>query len=94
MEFMKEYKVIGLAIAFIIGAAAKDLVNSFVNDIIMPVITPMIPEGGWREATLTLGPVVLRWGSFLGQLINFVIIAFVVFMMAKIILKEEKVTKK
>ncbi|MBU0758528.1 MAG: MscL family protein [Nanoarchaeota archaeon] len=94
MEFLQEYKVYGLAIAFIIGAAASALVKSLVDNIIMPIITPMIPGGAWREATLVLGPVYLKWGAFLGELINFVVVAFVVFMMAKTILKEKKVAKK
>ena len=94
MDFLKEYKVIGLAIAFIIGAAASALVKSLVDNIIMPLITPFIPGGAWKTATVALGPIVIGWGAFLGELINFVIIAFVVFMIAKKVLKEEKVSKK
>jgi large conductance mechanosensitive channel len=94
MEFLNEYKVIGLAVAFIIGAALTALVTSLVNDIIMPVVTAFMPGGAWQTATLSLGPVVLKWGSFLAAIINFVIIAIVVFMIAKKVLKEEKVTKK
>lgn len=93
-DFLTEYKVIGLAIAFIIGAAITVLVQSLVNNIIMPLITPFIPGGAWQEATLTMGPIVLKWGAFLAALINFIIIALVVFIMAKIILKEDKVAKK
>jgi large conductance mechanosensitive channel len=93
-DFLKEYKVIGLAVAFIMGAAATTLVQSLVKNIIMPLITPFIPNGAWETATLVLGPFVFGWGSFLSALINFIILAFVVFLMAKMILKEEKVTKK
>jgi len=93
-EFMKEYKVVGLAIAFIIGAASTSLIKSLVSDIIMPIITAFIPGGAWKEATLSIGPIVIKWGSFLGELINFAVIALVVFMIVKIILKEEKVSKK
>ncbi len=59
-DFLKEYKVIGLAVAFIIGVALTALVQSLVNDIIMPIISPLVPGGAWQEATLTLGPVMLR----------------------------------
>jgi len=93
-DFLKEYKVMGLAVAFIMGVAITALVTSLVSNIIMPAITPFIPGGGWQTATLTLGPIVLNWGAFVGALINFVILAFVVFMIAKIVLKEEKVAKK
>jgi large conductance mechanosensitive channel len=93
-EFLKEYKIFALAIAFIIGVAATALVKSLVDNIIMPIITPFIPGGAWKTATLTLGPIVLSWGAFVAELINFTIIAFVVFLMAKFIMGEEKVTKK
>jgi len=65
-----------------------------VDNIIMPLIMPFIPGGTWKTATFVLGPVVIGWGAFLGEAINFVIIAFVVFMIAKKVMKEEKVTKK
>jgi large conductance mechanosensitive channel len=93
-EFLNEYKVIGLAVAFIIGAAITALVQSLVNNIIMPIITPFIQGGEWQTAKLELGPIVLGLGAFVGALLNFVIIAFVVFMIAKYVLKEEKVGKK
>jgi len=94
MTFLKEYKVITLAIAFIMGVAATALVSSLVSNIIMPLITPFIPGGGWQTATFSIGPIVIGWGAFLGQVINFVIIALVVFLIAKFLMKEEKVTKK
>jgi large conductance mechanosensitive channel len=93
-EFLKEYKVLALAVAFIMGVASTSLVKSLVDNIIMPVITPFIPGGAWKEATLTFGAITIKWGAFFGELINFVIIAFVIFMLAKIIMHEEKVSKK
>jgi len=93
-EFLKEYKVVGLAIALVIGLASVALINSVVNNLIMPIITPFIPGGAWQSAVLRLGPIVIGWGALLGAIINFVIIAFVVFLVAKYALKEEKVTKK
>ena len=93
-EFLKEYKILALAIAFIIGAAATSLIKSFVENIIMPLITFFIPGGAWQTAILKIGPIVLGWGAFLGQIINFVIIAFIVFLIAKFAMKEDKVVKK
>jgi len=93
MDFLEEYKVIGLAVAFIIAVAATTLVQALVNDIIMPIITPFIPGGGWQTATFSLGPIVISWGHFLGALINFLIMAFVVFIIAKKMLKEDKKKK-
>jgi len=93
-EFLEEYKVIGLAIAFIMGVAATALIKALVDYIIMPLITPFIPGGAWQTATFNIGPIVISWGAFLGAVINFVIIAFVVFMVAKKFFKEEKVSKR
>jgi len=94
MDFLNEYKVVGLAVAFIMGIAATTLIKSLVDNIIMPIITPFIPGGAWQTATFSLGPIVIGWGAFLGALINFAIIAWVVFVIAKYFFKEEKVGKK
>ncbi len=93
-EFLQEYKVVPLAVAFIMGVAATALVQSLVNNIIMPVITPFIPGGAWQSAKFSIGPVVIGWGAFLAALINFLILAWVVFVIAKFVLREEKVAKK
>ncbi len=93
ISFLKEYKIISLALAFIMGAASTTLVNSLVKDIILPVFSPLL-SGNWQEASLHLGPIVIRYGSFLAELLNFIILGLVVFVIAKKILKEEKVEKK
>lgn len=93
-EFLDEYKVMGLAIAFVIGAAITSLIQSLVNNLIMPIVGALLPSGDWQAATLNMGSVKLGWGAFLGALLDFIIIAFVVFFIAKFVMKEEKVTKK
>ena len=94
MDFLNTHNITALAIAFIIGVAANTLVKSLVDNIVMPIITPFIPGGAWQTATFNMGPIVIGWGAFLGHLIYFLIIAFVVFLIAKMILREEKVAKK
>ena len=93
-EFLREYKVIGLAVALIIGLAATSLVKSIVDNLVMPIVTPFIPGGAWQTATFTLGRIVISWGALLGAIINFIVIALIVFLIAKYALKEEKVSKK
>lgn len=80
VDFINKYGVVGLAIGFIIGGASKDLVNALVGDILMPIVTFFIPGGAWRDATLALGPVVMSVGHFTGALLDFMIIAVIVFM--------------
>jgi large conductance mechanosensitive channel len=94
LEFLKEYKVVALAIAFIIGAAATTLVKSLVDNIIMPFVGVLVPSGDWETATLALGPVILGIGPFVAECINFIVIALVVFLIAKKVMGEEKVEKK
>jgi large conductance mechanosensitive channel len=89
MAFLKKHQVIGLAVAFIMGGAAAKLVTALVTDIIMPIIGALIPGGDWRKFVLELGPVKLLLGDFGGAIIDFVIIAFVIFMIVKFAVKEE-----
>ncbi len=96
-QFLEEYKVMGLAIAFIMGAAITALVTSLVNDILMPLINPVLSAGGsdWKNATFNpTSQIAVKYGSFLGNMINFIILAFIIFMLAKLVLGEKKVTKK
>ncbi|NYZ78464.1 large conductance mechanosensitive channel protein MscL [Candidatus Micrarchaeota archaeon] len=93
-DFLDKYKVLGLAVAFIIGAASTKMITAFVNDIIMPVIGVLIPGGDWRASILQLGPVKLLIGDFVGALIDFLIIALVIFMIVKIIMKEDATQKR
>ena len=92
-EFLKEYKVLSLAIAFIMGGASTSLVNSLVNDVLMPIVEPLM-SAKWREAIFAIGPVHIVYGAFLAQLVNFLILALIVFIVVKKILKIEREEKK
>jgi large conductance mechanosensitive channel len=87
MTFLKNYQVIGLAIAVIIGAAAGKMVTAMVNDIIMPIIGVLTPGGDWKSAILQIGPVKFMVGDFAGAVIDFVIVALVIFLIVKLIMK-------
>jgi large conductance mechanosensitive channel len=93
MEFLQKYQVIGLAVAFVIGTAATKLVNSTVADVIMPVIAVIIPGGDWRAAVFEVGPIKFLLGDFVGAIIDFTIIALVIFVIVKYIMKGD-VSKK
>lgn len=88
--FLDKYGVIGLAVAFVIGAAVTKLVTALVQDIIMPIVGLLIPGGAWRTATWDIGPAKLMIGDFTGALIDFLIVAFVVFLIVKFTVKEKK----
>ena len=93
-KFLLQTNALALAVGVIIGAAVGKVVSSLVADIMMPVIGLMIPGGAWRELkwVLTTKPDgtpanAITYGSFLGSLVDFLIVAFVVFMVTKALLK-------
>ncbi len=94
LTFLKQYGVVGLAIAVIIGGKLNALVSSLVDGFLMPLITFFIPGGQWRTASLDIGPFHFLPGLIIGAAVDFVIVAYAVFVIAKMILKEEQVTKK
>jgi large conductance mechanosensitive channel len=87
LVFLKNYQVIGLAVAVIIGAAAGKMVTAMVNDIIMPIIAVVVPGGDWETAVVQVGPVKFAMGDFIAVLIDFIIIALVVFLIVKFVMK-------
>jgi large conductance mechanosensitive channel len=93
-QFLLKTNALALAIGVIIGAAVGKVVGSLVKDILMPLISVAIPGGTWRELqwVLSLNPDgtpanSVTYGVFIGAIIDFVIIAFVVFMITKSLLK-------
>jgi large conductance mechanosensitive channel len=92
--FLKTYGVIGLAIAVIIGGKLNEFIGSLVNDLIVPVILqPAIRAAGVEDISkLQAGGIF--YGKVLGAGLNFLVVAFIVFIFAKFVLREEIVTKK
>lgn len=86
-EFLRKYQVIGLAVAVIIGAAAGKMVTAMVNDIIMPIIAVLVPGGDWKTAVLEIGPAKFLIGDFVGAIIDFIIVALVIFLVVKFVMK-------
>jgi large conductance mechanosensitive channel len=93
-EFLKTYGVVGLAIAVIIGGKLNDLIGSLVNDLLMPlVLQPALAAANVDDIRkLSAGGVL--YGKVLGATIDFLVVAVIVFLFAKLVLKEETVAKK
>jgi large conductance mechanosensitive channel len=96
-EFLLKQNALALAVGVIIGAAIGRVVQSIVADLLMPIIGLGMPGGDWRAARIVLSeapgpdgqPVVsaINYGAFLGAVVDFAIVAFVVFMILRIALK-------
>lgn len=94
IEFLKQTNALALAVGVIIGGAVGKVVGSLVSDVLMPLISLGMPAGDWREAKIALtqkadGTIdkAIGFGAFSGTVIDFVIIAFVVYMITKTLLK-------
>lgn len=93
IEFIREQGVVGLAIGFILGGAVSKVVSALVEDIINPLVGILLGAvGGLEGAVLKIGPAEIKYGHFTGALIDFVIIAFVVYYIFKGL--EKKIDKK
>jgi large conductance mechanosensitive channel len=78
--FLSQYKVMGLAVAFILAIYLGTLVSALVDDLVMPVVNFVLPDIKWED--ILLGP--FRIGHFIGAVITFLIVAFVIFILVKI----------
>ena len=89
-DFVMRGNVLDLAIAVIIGGAFGKIVGSLVNDIIMPVIGLVMGGVNFSELSTTVGAAVITWGVFVQTIIDFLIIAFVIFLIVKTANKMKK----
>jgi large conductance mechanosensitive channel len=99
IAFLEKQNALALAIGVIIGGATGKVVTAIVSDLIMPVVGLIMPAGDWRTAQIVLSQAAdkngaitvnaIKYGDFIGCLIDFAIIAFVVFLITKLILPKE-----
>ena len=78
-EFLMKGNIVELAVAFVMGVAFAAVVNSFVNDLIMPIIAMIFGKPSFDDLTFTINDAVFRYGSFITAVITFVAIAAAVF---------------
>jgi large conductance mechanosensitive channel len=103
VKFLTKSNALALAVGVIIGAATQKVVSATVDDLLMPVIGLIMPAGDWREAQIVLtqstdaaGKITvnaIKYGHFVGSIIDFTIIAFVVFVITKLLLPKEEPKK-
>ncbi len=94
LNFVREQGVIGLAVGFLLGGAVSKVVSALVTDIVNPILSVVLGAAdGLKDAALEIGEVRILYGDFLSVLIDFVIIALVVYYGVKV-LGLEKLDKK
>ena len=94
MSMLEGLNAMSLALGVIIGGAVGKVVGSLTSDILMPLVSMVIPGGSWRDAEIVLkrtdaGEVVnaIKLGTFLGTVVDFLIIAYVVQWLTKTLVK-------
>ena len=78
-DFLLRGNIVELAIAFVMGVAFAAVVNSLVNNLVMPIIAMIIGKPNFNDLTFTINDAVFRYGAFLTSVITFVAIAAAVF---------------
>ncbi len=82
-EFLSKGNVVDLAVAFILGVAFAAIVTSLVNDLIMPLVGIIIGGINFTGLMVKVGSAELKYGNFIQALINFLIIAFIMFLVVR-----------
>lgn len=97
-DFAIKGNLIELAVAFILGIAFAAVVTSLVDDIIMPIIGAIVSDEAFTSLTFSFLGVEVFYGNFLAVLVNFLIIAFILFLIVKVVnqlrKEEEEATTK
>lgn len=89
-DFLQRGNVIDLAVAVIIGGAFALIITSLTNDILMPIIGILLGGVDFASLSITVGDATILYGAFIQAVINFVIIAFVVFLIVRSFNKMKK----
>ena len=85
MDFLSKYKVMGLAVAFIIGVYLGALVQALVTDLLMPLIGLAVPGlANLADYKVTIASQSFTVGHFIAALITFIIVALVIFLIVKV----------
>ena len=82
-EFAMRGNVMDLAIAVIIGGAFGKIITSLVNDVLMPLIGLALGGINFSELAIVVGDAVVKWGAFVQSIIDFLLVAFVIFMLVR-----------
>ena len=78
-EFATKGNIMDLAVGVVIGGAFQSIINSLVNDIIMPAISIITGKVDFSEMVFTVGEASIKYGNFITAIVNFLIIAFSIF---------------
>lgn len=84
INFIREQGIVGLAVGFILGGSVRAVVSALIEDIVNPILGIILGSTlSLEKASLAVGPIKIMWGHFLSVLIDFLVIAAVVYFIFK-----------
>lgn len=105
-DFIMKGNVLDLAVAVVIGAAFGKIITSLVENVIMPIVSLVIPGGTWRDASIPLSKMVdpkdptktienaILFGQFFGTIVDFVFIALAIFILVRAVEASKRKTQR
>ena len=89
VAFLRKFGVIALAVGVLLGEQVNNLEKALIDDVVMPLLSPILPSGEWEKAVIMVGKAQVKIGHLLEEILHFSVVAFTVFVILKLVLKDE-----
>jgi len=93
-DFLKEYKILGIAAGLVIGSAVTTLTQAIVGGLITPLLQMLIPADSLKSLVFNVNGANFQVGFVVSAFINFLVVALMFFIFAKVFMKKEKEAKR
>lgn len=89
VAFLRKFGVIALAVGVLLGEQVNNLEKALIDDVVMPLLSPILPSGEWEKAVIMVGKAQVKIGHLLEAILHFSVVAFTVFVILKLVVKDE-----
>ena len=89
VTFLRKFGVIALAVGVLLGEQVNSLEKALIDDVVMPLLSPILPSGEWENAVIMVGRSTVKIGHLQEAILHFSVVAFTVFVILKLVLKDE-----
>lgn len=94
LEFLRKYSIIGLALAVVVGGAVNKLTDAIATGLLTPLVSLLLPQDSFKNFSFTVRGSVFQVGLVIDALLNFVIIAFVIYVVVRLLIREDRSARK
>lgn len=84
LKFLKKFGVLALAVGVLLGEQVNNLEKALIDDVVMPLLDPLLPSGDWQKAVWVVGGSSVKIGHLLEAVLHFVIVAFTVYVALRV----------